>query len=339
MLLVRGGWRRTGTFALSVFLGGLLTSCRQDHVAEAAATVNGRVITRSELDRACAGQSNGTSQTLQISEAGLCKLSALNGLINEEILQQQAEKLHIAATEDDIESRLIEMKAPYTEEEFADYLKHQGVTINELKREIGRSQSQENLLNKEINLRITVTDADIASYYQAHASEFNLPEQYFHLAKIVVNTDSDPANALKKIATILDLLHSGQDFSVVAEKYSDDKETSPKGGDMGMVPESALKGYPAVYEAISKRQSGQFTDVIPIRENSTSTNVTRYVIVKIIETVSAGQHKLADPRVQQRIRSELHQRRSELLTTAYLEILRSKAHVRNYLAEDFFKNG
>jgi peptidyl-prolyl cis-trans isomerase SurA len=338
MLLVRGEWHQTVTIALSVFFGGLLTSCKQDHVSEAVATVNGRAIARSALERACVGQSNGTIQAMQIGETDLCKLSELNGLIDEEILQQQAEKLHIAATDDDIESRLIEMKAPYTAEEFTDYLSHQGVTIDELKRKLGRVQSQENLLNKEVNLKITVTDADIASYYQAHASEFNLPEQYFHLSKIVVNTDSDPSNALKRIATILDLLHSGQDFSVVAAKYSDDKETSMKGGDMGMIAESILKGYPAVYEAISKRQSGQFTDVISMPKSPASTNVARYLIVKIIETVSAGQHKLADPRVQQRIRLELRQRRSELLTTAYLEILRNQAHVRNYFAEDFFKD-
>ena len=212
MLLVRGEWHQAVTIALSVFFGGLLTSCKQDHVSEAVATVNGRPIARSELERACVGQSNGTIQAMQIGETDLCKLSELNGLIDEEILQQQAEKLHIAATDDDIESRLIEMKAPYTAEEFTDYLSHQGVTIDELKRKLGRVQSQENLLNKEVNLKITVTDADIASYYQAHASEFNLPEQYFHLAKIVVNTDSDPSNALKRIATILDLLHSGQDL-------------------------------------------------------------------------------------------------------------------------------
>ena len=107
---------------------------------------------------------------------------------------------------------------------------------------------------------------------------------------------------------------------------------------MGMIAESILNGYPAVYEAISKRQSGQFTDVISMPKSPSSTNVARYLIVKIIETVSAGQHKLADPRVQQRIRLELRQRRSELLTTAYLEILRNQAHVRNYFAEDFFKD-
>ncbi len=337
MLLVRGEWRQTVTIAVWVFLGAVLTSCKQVRVAEAVATVNGRAITRSELERACAGQSNGTSQSLQIGEADLCKLSELNRLIDEEILQQQAEKLHVAATQDDVESRLIEMNAPYTAEEFTNFLKRQGVTIDELKREIGRIQSQENLFNKEINGKITVTDADIAIYYRAHASEFNLPEQYFHLAKIVVNTDSDPSKALTKIVTILDLLHSGQDFSVVAANYSDDKETSIKGGDMGMIGESALKSYPTVYDALSKRQTGQFTDVIPMHESATSTTVMRYVIVKIIETVPGGQHELSDPRVQQRIRLDLRRRRSELLTTAYLEILRNQAHVKNYFAEDFFK--
>ena len=50
------------------------------------------------------------------------------------------------------------MKAPYTEEQFQAKLKAGNYTLDGLKRDIRRSLTQEKLLNKEINSRITVTD-------------------------------------------------------------------------------------------------------------------------------------------------------------------------------------
>jgi len=42
---------------------------------------------------------------------------------------------------------------------------------------------------------------------------------------------------------------------------------------------------------------------------------------------------LSDPRVQQAIRSQLHDRREQLLKAAYYEVLRDSAKVDNYYAK------
>ena len=47
----------------------------------------------------------------------------------------------------------------------------------------------------------------------------------------------------------------------------------------------------------------------------------------------AGQHELADPRVQQAIHSQLHDRRDQLLKAAYYEVLRDSAKVENFYAK------
>jgi peptidyl-prolyl cis-trans isomerase SurA len=44
------------------------------------------------------------------------------------------------------------------------------------------------LLNKEIESKITITDAEINGYYAAHKSEFNLIEPQYHLAQIAVTS-------------------------------------------------------------------------------------------------------------------------------------------------------
>jgi peptidyl-prolyl cis-trans isomerase SurA len=64
-----------------------------------------------------------------------------------------------------------------------------------------------------------------------------------------------------------------------------------------------------------------------------------YAIYKLIEKEPAGQREQNDPRVQQEIRQQLRDNRSQLLKAAYYEILRDQAHVENHLAEQIFKNG
>ena len=64
-----------------------------------------------------------------------------------------------------------------------------------------------------------------------------------------------------------------------------------------------------------------------------------YAIYKLIEKEPAGQRELNDPRVQQDIRQQLRDSRSQLLKAAYYEMVRNQAHVENRLAQQIFKNG
>ncbi len=57
-----------------------------------------------------------------------------------------------------------------------------------------------------------------------------------------------------------------------------------------------------------------------------------YHIVKILGREDAGQRPLSDPQVQNSIRQALMNEKEQLLRTAYIEDLRDKAKVSNYLA-------
>ena len=47
----------------------------------------------------------------------------------------------------------------------------------------------------------------------------------------------------------------------------------------------------------------------------------------------AGQRELSDPRVEQEIRTQLQDRREQLLKAAYYEVMHEQAKVENYYAE------
>jgi len=93
---------------------------------------------------------------------------------------------------------------------------------------------------------------------------------------------------------------------------------------------------PATFAAITKLKPGTTTEILPLLDAQTK-KPAGYVIYKLISKEPAGQRDLSDPRVQQSIRQQLHDSRSQLLKNAYLEILQDEAKVRNFYAEEVFK--
>jgi peptidyl-prolyl cis-trans isomerase SurA len=340
-----------------MLLGGALIAavagCHRSPSADVVATVNGKEIQRSDLDRNYQASLADSPQKLSPAEADIRRLQILRQMIESEILEQRATKLNLAATDEDVNAKLTEIKAPYTEDGFLAQLKQRNITLDDFKSDLRRNLTRTKLLNKEIESRINITDAEIASYYAEHKAEFNLIEPQYHMAQIVVTTApaqqagnlqnnkaSGDADARKKIDTLHNRLESGDDFGSLAMNFSEDPNTASNGGDMGFVAESALKGNPEVYAAVNQLKPDQVTDVLPIYDNSgPGHKAAGYVIYKLISREPAGQRELSDPRVQQAIHQLLHESQRQLLTNAYLETLQDEAKVRNYYAEQILKQG
>lgn len=317
---------------------------------EVWAKVNGRKITKAEVEKYYRNQTEGTPQQPAEEQALSLKLSILRELIDNEILMQRAEKLGLLATDEEVESKLNEIKAPYTKEEFDKRMKDRGITIDDFKRDLRRSLTIDKVVNKEITSKINISDADISNYYNQHKAEFNLIEPQYHLAQILVtavpnsqvrNLKNDKAqndaDAKKKTQMISNRLDSGEDFATVAMNYSEQPETSANGGDLGFIAESSLKQDKQAYDVISKLKPGQYSSPMPAVDPQ-SGKIYGYRIIKMITKEPAGQRDLNDPRVQQAIREQLRDRREQLLKMAYYESLHNNASIENYLADDVLKN-
>jgi peptidyl-prolyl cis-trans isomerase SurA len=339
---------------ISLFLASalvLLAGCHKGPQQGVVATVNGHPIFQTDVDKAYNAQlaTNPQQQTPSPDQADSLKLNILHTLIIEAIIDQRAAKQNLTAADAEVEAKLAEMKAPYTEAQFQAKLKASNLTLDELKRDVRRSITQDKLLNKEINSRITVTDANVTNYYNAHKADFNLIEPAYHVAQIEVtdqgsaqaanlqnNKATSDADARKKIQAIKNRIDSGEDFGELAANFSERPDTAPNGGDMGFITESQLKTNPAIYAAITKLTAGQTTDIIPQFDPTTHKPVG-YSIFKLISKDAAGQRDLTDPRVQQSIRQQLHDSRAQLLQAAYREILTDQAKIENFFAEQVFK--
>ncbi|HEY0162576.1 MAG TPA: SurA N-terminal domain-containing protein [Edaphobacter sp.] len=340
---------RPAALALVVALAG----CNHTHNADVMAMVNGKAIMKADLDKAYQAQLGENQQQQQHptrEQADSLRLQVLRQLIDEEIVEQRAVKMNLTASNEEVDAKLAEMKAPYSDDQFNQRLKEGNHTLDDVKHDIRRNLTFNKLLSKEIESKITVTDADVANYYSAHKSEFNLPEVQYHLAQIQVTSipSDQPGNlqnskamndtdAKKKILALKSRLDSGEDFATLAMNFSERPDTSSSGGDIGFVSESQMKADPAVYNAIMKLKAGQATEILPMLDAQTK-RPAGYAIYKLISREPAGQRELSDPPVQQAIRQQLREARNQLLKSAYLEMLRDQAKVENYFAEQIFKN-
>ena len=351
---------RCKPFALALSITLLLVTlaaCKHAPPSDVMATVNGKDILHSELDKAYNNYKSTQGEAPQEpspEQANIVRLNLLRQLIDDEILDQRAAKLNLAASDEDVNAKLIELKAPYTEEEFDKRLKQQNMTLDDLKQQIRRKLTSDKLINKEIESKINITDADISNYYSAHKAEFNVIEPQYHLAWIVVTTGpaqqagnlqnnkaTSDADARKKIQTVRGRLITGEDFGSLAMNFSEDPNTNSNAGDMGFIAESALQQRdPATFAEISKLKIGQITDVLPVYGGAGPTQrASGYAIYKLIAREPAGQRELNNPSVQQSIRQGLRESHSQLLRLAYYEMLRDDAKVRNYFAEQILRQG
>ena len=333
--------------ALFLLLSG--TGCNTKKDTEGVmALVNGRKVLRAEVDKYYNNQTAQAPQKPADEQADTLRLNILKELIDNEILMQRAEKLGLLATDDEVNSKLAEIKAPFTQQDFDKRLADRGITLADFKADLRRSITVEKVLNKEVTSKINVSDEDISAYYNQHKAEFNLIEPQFHLAQILVTTQPNPqarnvankaqndAEAKKKIQMIENRLDSGEDFASVAMNFSEQPETAQSGGDLGFIPESSLKGDKNAYESIAKLKPGQYSTVLVVADPN-SHQIFGYRVVRLISKEAAGQRELQDPRVQQAIREQLRDRREQLLKAAYYEVIRDEAKVENFFAEDILK--
>jgi peptidyl-prolyl cis-trans isomerase SurA len=335
------------TLALAALAAcSLLGACKKEMAPgpDVWAAVDGKEIFRQDVDKIFRSRVTAEAPAPSQEEALSLKLGILDELINSEILLERANKMNLVATDAEVDEKFTESKSPYTEEEFQKRLQETGLTVDDLRKDIRRQLSIQKLLNREVVAKISITDQDVADFYNNNRAQFNVAEPQYHIAQIVITPKPDPtvhnrkndkasneAEAGRKAAMLAQQLDKGADFTELAMDYSEDP-TASTGGDLGFQPESAFnKSDPVLKKAVLSLKAGQVTQ--PIRDNKGG-----YIIIKLIAKEAAGQRELSDVQVQQAIRDGLRTRKEQLLRSAYLIEARDEAHVTNYLARQILES-
>lgn len=300
------------------------------------ATVDGRSIRKDDVERAFRRTQDGSS-TMSTEEALTVKLSILNEMILQDILLAKARALKIEIPQSELDTAYNEAKKNLSDQQFQEELKKRNLTADDMREGLRRELLTKKLMEQEVTSKVSVSDQEINDFYNANKAQFTVAEEAYRLAQIVVspgrspqptnrtgNDATTPEEAMFKVRMVMERLKAGAPFSDVAMDYSEDPESAPRGGDLGLVPLSALQKAPApLRDAVIGKAPGTVT---------VATSGGVHTIVAVVSHEKAGERNLSTPGVKDTITQGLKTRKEQLLRTAYLSAARSEAAVTNHFA-------
>ena len=305
--------------------------------ANAWAVVNGREITRDDVEKAYQRiQQN--SQAPSEEEAAVAKLEVLDQIIVQDLLLTKARELKIELPDTELDAAYVEARKNIPDDAFAQELAKRNLTVADMREGLRRDLLVQKLLDKEVTSKVTVTDQDVTAFFEANRAQFNRTEDAYRIAQIAItpvrearianrtgNDAGTPQEAAAKVQMVMDRLKAGASFSELAADFSEDPESAPRGGDLGFVPLSALnQAPPQLRDAVLKGTPGSAKVV--------GANGA-YTVVLLVAKDTAGQKDPSMPEVKQAITQALRNRREGLLRAAYLGSIRNDAVVVNLIAK------
>jgi peptidyl-prolyl cis-trans isomerase SurA len=265
------------------------------------------------------------------------KLSILNEMIVQDILLARAVTLKIDVTAAELDAAYAERKKNLTDPQFDEEMKKRSLSPADMRESVRRELLAKKLLDQEVVAKVKVTDQEVNDFFAANRAQFTVAEESYRIAQIVVspqrapqqvnrtgNDATTPQEAVFKVRMIMERLQAGARFSEVAMDYSEDPESVQRGGDLGLVPMSALKQAP---EPLRNAVIGQTPGTAKVVSAGGI-----YTIVMVVSHEPAGERGLTTPGVKDGITQTLKDRKEQLLRTAYLSAARGDATVVNHAA-------
>ena len=310
---------------------------------EIAATVNGKAITMEEVDRAVKQQAQGQEAKLSPIERAGARLQVLEGLIQQEVMFQKAEKEAKVPTEEEITAEVNKRKVEsrLSQEEFQKQMTAAGLDDKSFRENVKKGLTINNLVEKITSRIEPPKDSEIEAFYQGNPELF-VKKRGVKLATIVVDpantgegdTTTDENTANLKLKEILGKLQQpGSDFAAIAREYSEDP-SKLQGGDIGYLSEDELKqDYPQLAAGFMSPEFkvGGLTNVVPIKGKG--------YIFKLQERIEKEESlTLASPGVREQVTKLLVDSRKELLSKSYAAVAMNEAKIENLLAKKVVEN-
>ena len=152
-------FRQIATAVLVATILFALAACSRssggDHGKDVAATVNGKDIMLSEVDRLVNQQAQG--QQLSTLQQAAARLQVLDKLIERQVLYQRAEKEKTVPSDDEVTTFVNQQKQKLTAEEWEKSLKENNLTEDEVRDEARKDLAVSKLQDKLYG-KITIRD-------------------------------------------------------------------------------------------------------------------------------------------------------------------------------------
>lgn len=215
------------------------------------ATVGNETITKGDLDKEIGAQlkqqfgddyETNSKVADQVKQA---KQQGLNNLVTEKILLQEADKLGLKPSDDELNSKvddtINQYKAQYSEEgQWESVLEQNGLTEDQL-RDLIKNSNIEQAVQQDIVKDVTVTDDDAQAEYDKNKDSQYSTGAGANAAHILIAEKASDGSidydaSLAKANDIKAQLDAGADFATLAKEDSADTGSKDNGGSLGFVP-------------------------------------------------------------------------------------------------------
>jgi peptidyl-prolyl cis-trans isomerase C len=190
----------------------------KQNAGDAVAIVNGKSITRSELE----------SQTSLLPEQYRLFMTPeqiLDQMINEELLVQEAVKRGVEPSEEEIEESYQDIldAGNLTEELLMENLASYSLTVDDMRAMLTKQLTINKLLEEAVDKVTTVTEEDARAFYDENIENYAAPEQVTVRHILIATSEEKNAVAAREEAEgILARIEAGEDFCELALAESDD---------------------------------------------------------------------------------------------------------------------
>jgi peptidyl-prolyl cis-trans isomerase SurA len=218
------------------------STVRGEIVDRIVAIVNDEIITLSELERFRETfYPEGPSKNDWLGkEVSLLKARrrALLALIDEKLIEQEAERQEITIPEERVERTVdaLREEQKLTQGQLEMMLNAQGLTYGEYENEVARRLKRVKLINRAIKSKIEIKEEDLERYYQAHIHAY-MADASIRISHVLLpfspNSSSQRENEVLSLAQkIKKSAESGHDLGALAQEHAG---TMPgiRGGDLG----------------------------------------------------------------------------------------------------------
>jgi len=279
------------------------------------AKVNGDIVTLSEFQarQVAAVQAAGGLTSDERIERYLRENNAriLQEAIDDLLLIQKAQEMGMRLRPEYITDIIENIKKEnnlQSDDDLQQQLRREGMSLDDLKRNIERSIMRRQLLSHELESKVAVSEDEVRADYDARRAEYDRPGS-LHLQEIVVKTQSGS----QALATdLVRRARAGEDFAEMARAYSS-APTRSSGGDLGRLTKGDLT--PDIEKVAFALPVGGVSDPLPTPEG--------FRILKVLEKTEPTQVPFEE--VKADIQKRLSADRTEHEYEAYMEGLRKAA--------------
>lgn len=211
------------------------------------ALVNKEVITWSDLYKLMEYEAADQVKTLNEEERmKIFKESEsafLEKLIDMRLQLQEARRLGLEVTPEEVRETIESVKKKYslTDNALRESLKKEGLTFEEYEKRLSEQIIISKLVNQQVRKKIIVSEEEVKKYMDANKENLSDGEA-FKIKQILFKrpkNDADKEVIEEKASLIIQRLKAGEDFSVLAEEYSEDP-SGRLGGNLGFIKKSYL---------------------------------------------------------------------------------------------------